>query len=69
MKITITRKNYTDQEEQTIEVVNEKLRQAQEAWNAAGRARPFVKADEVEAWNQLLEAEKVYYQLLRELGA
>lgn len=69
MKITITRKTYTDQEEQSLEIVGEKLLQAQEAWNAAGRARPFVKANEVEAWNQLQEAEKAYYKALKELGA
>jgi hypothetical protein len=70
MKLSITKlptKTYTDEAEQALEIIGEKLRQAQESWNAAGRARPFIKANEIEAWNKLQEAEKFYYKAIREL--
>jgi hypothetical protein len=71
MKISITQlptKTYTEQAEQALDILSEKLSLAQEAWNASGRAKPFVKADEVQAWNQLQEAEKTYYAAITELG-
>lgn len=72
MKIKITQlptKTYSAQQEQVLDILSEQLNLAQEAWNASGRAKPFVKADEVQAWNQLQEAEKTYYAAIRELGA
>jgi hypothetical protein len=72
MKITITKlptKTYTEEAEQALNILSEKVSLAQEAWNASGRAKPFVKANEVEAWEQLQEAEKIYYKAIRELEA
>ena len=72
MKIKITQlptKTYTAQQEQVLDILSEQLNLAQEAWNASGRAKPFVKANEVQAWNQLQEAEKTYYAAIKDLGA
>jgi hypothetical protein len=65
MKITrVPTKRLTDADHAAFAVVNERLGNAQKAWNAACNARPFDKAKEIIAWNELQEAEKAFSKVI-----
>lgn len=59
MKISQVRtRTLTDEDHARFAIANERLGTAQEAWAQAQRARPFDKAAEVTAFDELRAAEK-----------
>ena len=61
MKIQrVKTRRLTEDDHARFAIANERLQLAQEAWNKACQARPFDKAAEVAAWNELQAADKAW---------